>query len=145
MPRPTSSGSTRNSRTRKKSAKKVSLSLFKSFIAWEMLVKKMEKLNLSEAEQELIKQDILHKEAELNRKMRKKITLKDFEPLSIIGRGAFGEVRICKFKETGEIVAMKKMKKSEMLYKNQVGHVKAEREILIKARNLWVVNLKCSF
>lgn len=38
-------------------------------IAWEMLVKKMEKLNLSEAEQELIKQDILHKEAELNRKM----------------------------------------------------------------------------
>jgi hypothetical protein len=26
-------------------------------------------LNLSEAEQELIKQDILHKEAELNRKM----------------------------------------------------------------------------
>ena len=32
-------------------------------------VKKMEKLNLSEAEQELIKQDILHKEAELNRKM----------------------------------------------------------------------------
>jgi serine/threonine kinase 38 len=49
---------------------------------------------------------------------RKKITLKDFDPLSIIGRGAFGEVRICKFKETGEIVAMKKMKKSEMLYKN---------------------------
>jgi hypothetical protein len=29
----------------------------------------MQKLNLSEAEQELIKQDILHKEAELNRKM----------------------------------------------------------------------------
>ena len=112
---------------------------------WDMLVNKMEKLNLSEAEQELIKQDILHKEAELNRKMRKKITLRDFDPLSIIGRGAFGEVRICKFKETNEIVAMKKMKKQEMLYKNQVGHVKAEREILIKAKNPWVVELKCSF
>jgi serine/threonine kinase 38 len=49
---------------------------------------------------------------------RKKITIKDFEPLSIIGRGAFGEVRICRFKETGEVVAMKKMKKAEMLYKN---------------------------
>ena len=71
--------------------------------------------------------------------------MKDFEPLNIIGRGAFGEVRICKFKESGEIVAMKKMKKSEMLYKNQVGHVKAEREILIKAKNTWVVDLKCSF
>ena len=40
---------------------------------------------------------------------------------------------------------MKKMKKQEMLYKNQVGHVKAEREILIKAKNMWVVELKCSF
>eukprot|EP00349_Pseudokeronopsis_sp_Brazil_P002328 CAMPEP_0202972122 /NCGR_PEP_ID=MMETSP1396-20130829/33544_1 /ASSEMBLY_ACC=CAM_ASM_000872 /TAXON_ID= /ORGANISM="Pseudokeronopsis sp., Strain Brazil" /LENGTH=77 /DNA_ID=CAMNT_0049702193 /DNA_START=50 /DNA_END=283 /DNA_ORIENTATION=- len=36
--------------------------------AWDMLQKKMQNLNLSEAEQELIKQDILHKEAELNRK-----------------------------------------------------------------------------
>ncbi len=44
--------------------------------------------------------------------------MNDFEPLNIIGRGAFGEVRICKFKETNEIVAMKKMKKQEMLYKN---------------------------
>lgn len=78
----------------------------------------MAKLKLSEAEQELIKSDILHKEAELNRKMRKKISVKDFEPLNIIGRGAFGEVRICKHKESGEVVAMKKMKKQEMLYKN---------------------------
>ena len=49
---------------------------------------------------------------------RKKITVKDFEPLSIIGRGAFGEVRICRVKHTGEVVAMKKMKKQEMVYKN---------------------------
>jgi hypothetical protein len=34
-----------------------------------MLQKKMDNLNLSETEKELIKQDILHKEAELNRKM----------------------------------------------------------------------------
>ena len=79
---------------------------------------KMEKLNLSEAEQCLIKQDILHKEAELNRKQRKKISLGDFEPLSIIGRGAFGEVRICRHRESGEVVAMKKMKKAEMIQKN---------------------------
>jgi serine/threonine kinase 38 len=38
--------------------------------------------------------------------------------LKIIGRGAFGEVRVCRDKTTGEIVAMKKMKKSEMLAKN---------------------------
>jgi len=76
---------------------------------------------------------------------RKKITVKDFEPLSIIGRGAFGEVRICKVKATGEVVAMKKMKKSEMVYKNQVAHVKAEREVLVKAKNPWIIDLKFSF
>jgi len=110
-----------------------------------MLQKKMEKLNLSVAEQDLIKQDILHKEAELNRKLRKKISVKDFDPLSIIGRGAFGEVRICRLKETGEVVAMKKMKKSEMIFKNQVAHVKAERDVLVRANNPWIVNLKYSF
>ena len=55
---------------KRKRGKKVSyLYCLIKFIAWEMLVKKMEKMNLSEAEQELIKQDIRHKEAELNRKM----------------------------------------------------------------------------
>ena len=37
--------------------------------AWDMLESKMMHLNLSETEKELIKQDIMHKEAELNRKM----------------------------------------------------------------------------
>lgn len=36
--------------------------------AWGMLEQKMENLNLSEREKELIKQDIMHKEAELNRR-----------------------------------------------------------------------------
>lgn len=40
---------------------------------------------------------------------------------------------------------MKKMKKSEMVYKNQVAHVKAEREVLVKAKNSWIVDLKYSF
>lgn len=75
----------------------------------------------------------------------KRIAASDFEPLSIIGRGAFGEVWICRHKESGEIVAMKKMKKKEMLKKNQVGHVRAERDILAKADNKWIVELKYSF
>lgn len=36
--------------------------------AWDMLKSKMHNLNLSETEKEIIQQDILHKEAELNRK-----------------------------------------------------------------------------
>lgn len=37
------------------------------------------------------------------------------------------------------------MKKSEMLFKNQVAHVRAERDILALAKNPWIVELKCSF
>jgi serine/threonine kinase 38 len=45
--------------------------------------------------------------------------VRDFEPLKIIGRGAFGEVRVCRDRrKNGEIVAIKKMKKNEMIYKN---------------------------
>ena len=92
-------------------------------------------MNLSAVEQEIIREEILHQEAALLRKSRQKMTIKDFEPISIIGKGAYGEVRVCRVKETGEIVAMKKLKKTEMKSKNQVKHVKAERDILAKANN----------
>ena len=65
--------------------------------------------------------------------------------MTIIGRGAFGEVRICRFKETGEVVAIKKMRKSEMLDKKQVNHVKGERDMLARAKTPWVIDLKFSF
>ena len=35
---------------------------------WDLLKKKMDLLNLTPHEKELIKQDVLHKEAELNRR-----------------------------------------------------------------------------
>jgi serine/threonine kinase 38 len=41
-----------------------------------------------------------------------------FEPIKVIGKGAFGEVRVCRRKDSGEVVAIKKMKKAEMLRKN---------------------------
>lgn len=40
---------------------------------------------------------------------------------------------------------MKKMKKDEMDLKNQIEHIKAERDVLVKARNEWIVDLKQSF
>ena len=33
------------------------------------------------------------------------------------------------------------MKKSEMVYKNLVGHVRAERDVLSTANNPWIVEL----
>jgi serine/threonine kinase 38 len=112
---------------------------------WEELARKMESLNLTQGEQSLIKQEILHKEAEQLRRKRNRVTIFDFEPLSVIGKGAFGEVRVVKHKATGEVLALKKMSKSEMVYKNQVAHVRAERDVLANSENPWIVELKYSF
>lgn len=54
------------------------------------------------------------------RSMRRKMRLSDFEMLKIIGRGAFGEVRLVKYKETGEVFAMKIMLKEVLVDKDQV-------------------------
>ena len=112
---------------------------------WEELNKRMDVMGLSSNEKKVLKDEILHKEAESYRLKRKEITVYDFEPITIIGRGAFGEVRIVKNKNTGEILAMKKINKGEMVRKNQVQHVKSERNVLALAENPWVVELKYSF
>ena len=112
---------------------------------WEELQKKMFELQLTATEQNLIKHEILHKEAQNLREQRQKVSIHDFESISIIGKGAFGEVRVVRHKSTREILALKKMNKSEMIFKNQMQHIKAERDILATATNTWIVSLKYSF
>jgi serine/threonine kinase 38 len=113
--------------------------------AWEKLKLEMNKVGLGPTEQELIKKEILHREAVINREGRTKMSIRDFVPVKIIGKGAFGEVRLVRSKKTGEVLAMKKMKKSEMVAKHQVQHIKAEKDILSLAQSPWVVELRYSF
>ena len=105
----------------------------------------MAELSIPEDQASKIKEEILHKEGENLRKKRQKISIFDFVPIKIIGKGAFGEVRLCKYIPTDDIVAIKKMKKEEMHKKNQVLHVRAERDVLSEAKNQWIVELKFSF
>jgi serine/threonine kinase 38 len=91
-----------------------------------------------------LRQNFLHTEAEQMRQARRKMSITEFEPLSIIGRGAFGEVRVCRQISTGDIVAVKKMRKEDMLNKNQLMHVRTEKEIMT-ASDPWIVKLKYSF
>ena len=91
-----------------------------------------------------MRQNFLHIQAEQMRQGRRKMNIREFEPLTIIGRGAFGEVRVCRQISTGDIVAIKKMRKEDMLNKNQLMHVRTEKEIMT-ASNPWIVKLKYSF
>lgn len=54
-------------------------------------------------------------------------SIKDFEVIKPISKGAFGSVYLAKKKVTGDYYAIKVLRKSDMIAKNQVTNVKAER------------------
>ncbi|KAF5816529.1 putative protein kinase AGC-NDR family [Helianthus annuus] len=110
-----------------------------------VLEKKLADSEVSEEEQNNLLKHLEKKETEYMRLQRHKMGADDFEPLTMIGKGAFGEVRICREKTTGNVYAMKKLKKSEMLRRGQVEHVKAERNLLAEVDSNCIVKLYCSF
>jgi len=110
-----------------------------------ILERKLADAEVSEEEQNNLLKYLERKETEYMRLQRHKMGVDDFEMLTIIGRGAFGEVRLCREKTTGNVYAMKKLKKSEMLRRGQVEHVKAERNLLAEVDSNCIVKLYCSF
>ncbi|KAF8238701.1 kinase-like protein [Tricholoma matsutake] len=85
------------------------------------------------------------KESTFLRLRRTKLGLEDFRTVKVIGKGAFGEVRLVQKTDTGKIYAMKTLKKEEMLKKDQLAHVRAERDVLAESDSPWVVQLYYSF
>ncbi|MED6133030.1 hypothetical protein PIB30_024555 [Stylosanthes scabra] len=110
-----------------------------------VLEQKLASSHVSEEEQMNLLKDLERKETEYIRLKRNKICVDDFDLLTIIGRGAFGEVRVCREKKSGNIYAMKKLKKSEMLRRGQVEHVRAERNALAEVASDCIVKLYYSF
>ncbi|PPQ77748.1 hypothetical protein CVT25_011183 [Psilocybe cyanescens] len=90
-------------------------------------------------------QQLGKKESTFLRMKRTKLGLDDFRTVKVIGKGAFGEVRLVQKADTGKIYAMKLLKKDEMLKKDQLAHVRAERDVLAESNSPWVVQLFYSF
>ena len=85
------------------------------------------------------------KETEFLRLKRSRLGVDDFDPIKVIGKGAFGEVRLVQKVDTGHVYAMKILRKADMVEKEQVAHVRAERDILVEADHQWVVKMFYSF
>ncbi|EGD78427.1 AGC/NDR protein kinase [Salpingoeca rosetta] len=100
---------------------------------------------LSEEEKQKLYEEYRSKETEFLRLRRSRITCDDFNFIKTIGRGAFGEVKLCQKKDTGVNYAMKILHKADMLEKDQVAHVRAERDVLVQAYSDWVVRMYYSF
>ncbi|XP_015920739.1 serine/threonine-protein kinase tricornered isoform X1 [Parasteatoda tepidariorum] len=111
----------------------------------EKLEETMKEEGLSEEQKQEKRTQHALKETEFLRLKRSRLGVEDFEPLKVIGRGAFGEVRLVQKKDTGHVYAMKILRKADMLEKEQVAHVRAERDVLVEADHQWVVKMYYSF
>ncbi|KAG1700287.1 hypothetical protein DVH05_012090 [Phytophthora capsici] len=74
------------------------------------------------------------------------VTMQDFEILKMLGKGSFGKVYMVRERGTdGKIYAMKVLRKSELVKRNQVGHTMMERKIMSSIDHPFIVGLKYSF
>lgn len=73
------------------------------------------------------------------------VTLDDFTLLKVLGRGAFGKVMLVRLKDTGELFALKSMKKAELVEKDQLERTRTEKMILQKMVHPFLVNLEYCF
>jgi len=89
--------------------------------------------------------DLSKLEANLLRDKRIPMSLSDFRTVKVIGKGAFGEVRLVVQKGSEEVYAMKSLPKTEMVKNDQLAHVRAERDVLVKSNSPWIVQLHYSF
>ncbi|KAI9773207.1 MAG: Serine/threonine-protein kinase [Geoglossum umbratile] len=100
---------------------------------------------LSETSKERKRANFAAAEAEFLRFLRTKLGPSDFTTIKVIGKGAFGEVRLVQQKQDGKVYALKSLVKAEMYKKDQLAHVRAERDVLAEADSPWVVKMHTSF
>lgn len=73
-------------------------------------------------------------------------SITDYEIINAISKGAFGSVYLARKKLTGEYFAIKVLKKADMIAKNQVMNVRAERAIMMsQSDSPFVANLYFTF
>lgn len=58
------------------------------------------------------------------------MTIDDFEMLKVLGKGTFGKVMLAKEKATGQLFAIKVLKKEVILEKEEVAHTMTENTVL---------------
>jgi len=73
------------------------------------------------------------------------ITLEDFEYLKVLGKGTFGKVILCREKSTSHLYAIKILKKSVIIQKDEVAHTLTENRVLQRTKHPFLTHLKYSF
>merc|ERR550534_3637070 len=75
----------------------------------------------------------------------KRYSLKNFEIIKELGKGAFGKICLVEENETSVVYALKAQSKSFLIQEDQLDNIKAEREILAQAEDDWIIKMYYSF
>ncbi|KAF2365390.1 Pleckstrin domain [Trinorchestia longiramus] len=78
-------------------------------------------------------------------KKKKKLSLDSFELLSGLGKGTFGRVVLAREKSSGNIYAIKMLRKDVILEKDEVEHTLTENRVLQRIDHPFLMYLKYSF
>eukprot|EP00045_Choanoeca_perplexa_P001997 m.22566 g.22566 ORF g.22566 m.22566 type:complete len:466 (-) comp11269_c0_seq1:176-1573(-) len=76
---------------------------------------------------------------------QKTVTIDDFEMLKVLGKGTFGKVMLAKEKDSGQLFAIKVLKKEVILEKEEVAHTMTENTVLQSTNHPFLTGLKYSF
>lgn len=77
--------------------------------------------------------------------VKSSLSINDFDLLKVIGKGSFGKVMQVIKKDTKQIYALKTLRKQHIISRMEVTHTLAERTVLAKINNPFIVPLKFSF
>jgi protein kinase A len=72
----------------------------------------------------------------------KRLKLEDFDLGTTLGTGSFGRVRVAKDKRTDSYVAVKIMKKAEIIKMKQVDHIMNENNILAVIDHPFIISME---
>ena len=95
-------------------------------------------VNMDEEEEEKSEQPKVHIEASL------KVNPNDFVPISVLGKGSFGEVYLVE-KNYKELFAMKVLSKQKIMGNNYIKYAMTERNVLSYTHHPFIVKLNYSF
>lgn len=79
------------------------------------------------------------------RQRRAKLRHGDFQILTQVGQGGYGQVYLAQKKDTREVCALKVMSKKLLFKLDEIRHVLTERDILTTAKSEWLVRLLYAF
>ncbi|KAL1992851.1 hypothetical protein VTN49DRAFT_3607 [Thermomyces lanuginosus] len=79
------------------------------------------------------------------RKRRTRLRQGDFQLLTQVGQGGYGQVYLAQKKDTREVCALKIMSKKLLFKLDEIHHILTERDILTAAKSEWLVKLLYAF